>query len=79
MAHRYLDEIALPISGVQLNRPPHHIHDHASHITQWMNLLGQPKRAFLTPGQAQAGTGWALVKHLAPSLGQWRGICHVPT
>lgn len=73
-AEELVAEIGASFLGAHLSMPPHHIHDHASYIDQWMRTLADDKRAFLTAAaQAQRAVDWLLAKSPATTIGAEEG------
>lgn len=62
-AEEMVAEIGASFLGVHLSLPPHHIHNHAAYIGQWIKLLADDKRALLSAAaQAQVAVDWLLAK-----------------
>ena len=80
-AEELVAEIGASILGAHLSLPPEHIHDPASYIGHWMQLLKDDKRAFLAAAaQAQNAVDWLLSKSpLSVESDHHRGVVVTPT
>jgi antirestriction protein ArdC len=61
-------ELCASYLGAHFALQPSHIHDHASYIGHWVELLKQDRRAFLdAAAKAQSAVDWLLTKSPLPA------------
>lgn len=62
-------EIGSAILGAMVGLAPDHLEDHAAYIADWLKLLADDPRAFLSAGaKAQAGVDWLMKRGGDPAM-----------